>query len=41
MALVLWINGTDSLLLDDLLNDTALGKMLKLSSALSSAGAGV
>jgi len=41
VVLVLWINGTDSLLLDDLLNDGVLGKMLQLSSALYAAGGGV
>jgi len=41
VALVLWINGTDSLLIDDLLNDSVLGKKLQLSIALHAAGDGV
>lgn len=41
VALVLWINGTDSLLIDDLLNESAFGKELLLSSVLYAAGGGV
>lgn len=41
VVLVLWINGTDSLLLDELQNDSVLGKMLQLSSAPDAAGGGV
>ena len=33
VVLVLWTNGTHRLLLDDLLNESALGKELQLSSA--------